>query len=381
MTSQTIAILLHDFNAGGTEATALRLAGEWHRAGRRVVVIAGAADGPMRDRVPAGVEVRLLSPPVPRSALSRLRLGEAMVPELRAVAPDLAYITGNYHLWIAPAIRRALPGLPLVAKISNPLLPDLPAPLLPAARRVLRRLTDAIDLFVAMSPELAARDRLLLPGRPIHVAPEPNLPRDHAPLPRTAPQEPPLLLAIGRMEAQKDMALALRSVAAARATRPVRLTILGDGPERPALERLARRLGIAAAVTMPGFVHDVPARLASASALLLTSRYEGFPAVAVEALAADVPVVATDCSPALRSLLATPAHGEVVAGRDPAGIAAAIERALALPFASGGIRAATVAGCTAPAAAARYLALFDLAVSLRRAGGTAQNPAAAPCVA
>lgn len=365
MTLKSIALLLHDLNAGGTEATALRLADEWIAAGHRVTIIAGADNGPMRARIPAGATVHVLNPPVPRSALSRLRLGRAIVPVLRAVAPDVAYITGNYHLWIAPAIRRALPDLPLVAKISNPLLPDLPPGLRGAGQRSLALLTDAVDLFVAMSPELADQAQRLLPGRPIRVAPEPNIPRDHRPAPRTGATEPPTILAIGRLEAQKDMALTLRAFAALRKARSARLTILGEGPERKRLEPLAKRLGIADDVEMPGFVADVPERLARASLLLMTSRYEGFPAVPVEALAADVPVVATDCTPVLHGLLTTPLHGQVVPDRHPATLAAAIDSTLDLPFRTDGIRAAAALPYGAPASADAYLAIFDEAIRRR----------------
>lgn len=366
MSTKAIAIVLHDFNAGGTEATAFRLAAQWIALGHRVTIVAGADRGAMRDRVPADADVRILSPQVPRSATSRLRLGAAMAPVLREVAPDLAYITGNFHFWLAPALRGALPHLPIVAKISNPLLPALPAPLAGPARALLRRLTDPIDLFVAMSPELAERDHALLADRPIRVAPEPNIAPGHIPLPRVAPPDPPHILAIGRMERQKNLSLALRAFAELRRTSPARLTVLGDGPQRARLEALAQRLGITGDVTMPGFVADVPAYLARASLLLMTSRYEGFPAVPVEALAADVPVVATDCSPVLRGLLPTPLHGTIAAQATPAALAAAMHATLAQPFSSGGARPHIVADYTAAASARRYLEIFDEAIALHR---------------
>ena len=83
VTTKAIAILLHDFNAGGTEATAFRLAAAWIAQGHRVTIVAGAERGAMRDRVPAGADVRILSPEVPRSATSRLRLGAPMAAVLR----------------------------------------------------------------------------------------------------------------------------------------------------------------------------------------------------------------------------------------------------------------------------------------------------------
>jgi glycosyltransferase involved in cell wall biosynthesis len=359
VTIRTIAILLHDFNAGGTEATALRLAEEWLRAGRRVVIVAGAADGAMRDRVPDGAIVRILKPPVPRSRFSRLRLGAAMAPVVGDAGANVVYVPGNFHFPLARGIRRSLPEVPIVAKISNPLLPDLSRPLAAPARAVLRAMTLGIDMFVAMSPALAARDAPLLPGRPIRVAPEPNLPRDHRPCPRpAAAPAPPTILAIGRMEPQKNLSLAIRAFSALRRRQPARLTILGDGSERGVLEALARTLGVADDVTMPGFVSDVPERLASASLLLVTSRYEGFPAVTVEALAADVPVISTDCSPAQHALLATPTHGIVVDRATPEALADAMTHVLAMPFRSD-VRATSVAAYAAPASAARYLSIFE----------------------
>jgi glycogen(starch) synthase len=74
-----------------------------------------------------------------------------------------------------------------------------------------------------------------------------------------------------------------------------RLTLAGDGPERPALERLASELGVADAVDFPGWVHpDRVAPLMAASTLvLIPSRWEALPLVALEAQAAGRPVVAS----------------------------------------------------------------------------------------
>ena len=60
MTAAHILITIHDFSAGGTENIAFRLAREWLAAGRKVSILAGAADGPMQARVPEGAEVHIL---------------------------------------------------------------------------------------------------------------------------------------------------------------------------------------------------------------------------------------------------------------------------------------------------------------------------------
>lgn len=367
MIKQHICIVLHDFNAGGTEAIALRLAGEWLRQGRAVSLVVGAGDGPMRARVPQGARVVVLDPPIPRSALSRLRLGEAMVPALRALAPDVVFLPGNYHFVLAHALRRHFPALPILAKVSNPLLPPLPPPIRRIAVALTRWLLAPIDALVFMSAELLAADRGVIGAIPATVVPEPNLPDDYAPLPRSGPLSPPLILAIGRLEPQKNLALAIRAFARLVARRPARLVILGEGRERAKLEALVRKLGLEGRVEMPGFVPDGATRLSQASLLLMTSRYEGFPAVLVEALAADVPVVSTNCSPAQKALIANPMHGVVVDRASPDRLADAMEEVLAQPFSSAfdsgiietGGRAAGLDGHAASASAAAYLALFD----------------------
>jgi len=360
MTARHILIPFHDFNRGGTERVALTLAREWLDAGRQVTILCGWRGGGTIDQADPRIAIVELDPPIRRSAFSRLALGPAMAARAHALAPDAIYIPGNFHFILAHALRRALPRVPIVAKISNPLLPPLPWPLSALGRVALRAYVRPVDCLVSMAPELAEAERATLGDKPVEVIAEPNLaagtraPERQPP----APGEPPLILAIGRLEPQKHMALALRAFARLRSHRPARLAILGEGHQRPALERLAQQLGIAGDVEMPGYTTDLPQRLARASALLLSSRYEGYPAVVVEALAADVPVVATDCTPALASLLSDPLRGAVTR-HDPQALAAALEGVLALPFATHGARAGPVAHHDAAASARAYLALFD----------------------
>ncbi|MEJ8629587.1 glycosyltransferase [Sphingomonas sp. I4] len=105
------------------------------------------------------------------------------------------------------------------------------------------------------------------------------------------------------------------------------LTLFGDGPERGTLEALAMQLGIADRVVFRGYVTNPAALLAQYDTLLLSSHYEGVPAVILEGLAANIGIVATDCSRSMAALLQQGRLGTLVPVGDEAGFAAAIAAA------------------------------------------------------
>ena len=102
-------------------------------------------------------------------------------------------------------------------------------------------------------------------------------------------------LFIGRLEPEKHPCLTLDAVAAARtAGHDIGLTIVGVGSELEFLKKKARELGIESRTEFMGKQNDVGRFLAKADVVLVPSRYEGYGLVIVEALAAGVPVIATD---------------------------------------------------------------------------------------
>lgn len=372
MAAQHILIPIHDFNSGGTEAIAFRLAGLWLERGCRVSVLAGDSAGSMRARVPAGADVIVLDPPIARSTLSRLRLGDAMATATREISPDLIFIIGNFHFIVAHALRKALPAVPIVAKISNPLLPaGLPGPIArgPGAT-ILRRYLAPIDAATAMSHGLAAEFATLVPGIPVHVIADPNVPdavRIPAMRDRRLAKGPIELLLVGRFEPQKDIALALRTLAELRKHGAARLTILGEGRLRQRMEALARSLGLTGAVEMPGFSDDVPGALARADVLLISSRFEGVPGIAAEALAGALPIVSTDCSHFLRETVTDPRLGRLVAERSPEALAAAILAQMKEPPAPDELLQRATAPSRFARAAEAYLDVFARIRSSRSA--------------
>jgi hypothetical protein len=99
-----ILICFHDFNRGGTERIAIGMAKRWADQGRRVTILCGARMGGLEDTLDPRIEVVELSPPLPRSLTSRLRLGPAMAPYVERLAPDVIFLPGNFHFPLVPAL-------------------------------------------------------------------------------------------------------------------------------------------------------------------------------------------------------------------------------------------------------------------------------------
>ena len=128
----------------------------------------------------------------------------------------------------------------------------------------------------------------------------------------------------GRLTAQKALGDTLDAVARVPGAT---LVILGDGPERPALERRAAELGVPERVRFlgAGTRDDVIALFRAADAALVTSAWENLPHTLLEALAAGTPVIATRVG-GIPEVVRDGENGLLVPPRDVAGIAAAIER-------------------------------------------------------
>ncbi|MCS7240864.1 MAG: glycosyltransferase [Candidatus Bipolaricaulota bacterium] len=135
-------------------------------------------------------------------------------------------------------------------------------------------------------------------------------------------------LSVGRLEPQKDHHTLLRAFALLGAYEAT-LIIVGEGRLRHELEELANSLGLDDRVRFLGRRQDIPALMNAADAFVLSSVWEGFPLVLVEALACGLPVVATD-SGGPRELLDEERVGYLVQPKDPTALAQAMRLVMEL---------------------------------------------------
>jgi glycosyltransferase involved in cell wall biosynthesis len=204
----------------------------------------------------------------------------------------------------------------------------------------LKRYLPRNDGIIAVSQGVAQHTATLigLPIERIQVAPQPSVtpeleqlavaPVEH---PWFAPDQPPVILGVGRLTPQKDFASLIRAFAKLRATRPCRLVILGEGELRNALTELATSLGVADDFALPGFVTNPYAYMAKAGLFVLSSAFEGSPNVLIEALGVGAPLVATDCPYGPREILEGGRHGPLVPVGDVDALTAAMKETLDNP--------------------------------------------------
>ncbi|MEZ4266465.1 MAG: glycosyltransferase [Myxococcota bacterium] len=260
------------------------------------------------------------------------RLDPRAILTLRAAvaarAPDLVHVHGYRALFYALAAGGAAP---LVATHHGVTSHD-------ARVRAYERLTYALYRLPrvrrVLAVSAAGHDELRAHGVPhARLARVPNFLALDAPIPAqrapsAGPSATPIsLLFLGRLSPEKGLDLLLAALALPAAP-PARLDVVGDGPERAALERTAAAAGLSARATFHGFQSDVAPFLAAADALVMPSRREGLPMALIEAVAAARPVVATAVG-GIPELVTPGDNGELAPPDDAPALAAALARLVA----------------------------------------------------
>ncbi len=136
--------------------------------------------------------------------------------------------------------------------------------------------------------------------------------------------QPPVVLAVGRLTFAKNFGFLIRAFHELQEIYPSRLLILGEGEERPALEKLAIDLQVDHCVSLPGNLANPFPYMSKSAVFVLSSRYEGSPNVLVEAMACGCPVVSVNSPGGIAEILHGGDYGHLVEPGDPHKLAEAM---------------------------------------------------------
>lgn len=330
--TRRVALFLYSLDGGGAERVMANLACSFVKQGLKVDLVLIKAQGPYLAQIPPEVRVvELKAPRVPASLPHLVRYLRQEQPtallsamhyanEVALWAKRLSRVSTRVVVCEHNALsqyarntsRTAERWTPLWAKLFYPWADGIVA----VSQGVAKDLAQVTNLPLeriqviynpVVTPELAERAKE---------------PVDH---PWFAPGQPPVVMGVGRLVGQKDFSTLIRAFAQVHQLQPARLMILGgNAGSRPTLEALVRELGLESDVAMPGFVDNPYAYLAQAKVFALSSRWEGFGNVIVEALAVGTPVVSTNCESGPAEILDHGKYGLLTPVGDSKALAEAI---------------------------------------------------------
>ncbi|WP_445146213.1 glycosyltransferase [Dyella sp. Tek66A03] len=356
-----ILLVLPSLERGGGERVLLQLAGSFLAAGREVHVVALLGGGPLRALVPDAVTLHELidAGGAPKGPTLAWRAFPKLVSLIRMVKPHavLSTMTGT-NLLVVLACLRARIHMRLVLREAASLVNTKSV----LKRQAMRWLYRCADGLVAVSAGVAqdlrglglSDDRIHVIRNPVDVEQLRYLAGKGRPL--SSHGDEPYVVSLGRLAEQKDHPTLLHAYAASALRASHRLVIVGGGDWHGRLKHLADELGLADRVLFTGAMDNPYRVLADAELHVLSSRWEGYPNVLLEALALGVPVVSTDCPHGPREILNDGRHGRLVPVADAATLARAMDEELKQP--SSGVEA-VLAAHRPQVVASRYLTLLD----------------------
>lgn len=314
-----IAVYIHSMTGGGAERVQALVASGFARRGYAVDLVLNRAEGPHMAFV--APEVRVIS-----LDCSTAGAGPRLVAYLREVRPA-CLISALQHNNLNAAVAARLTGTPFAATVHgvmsvhrwNLRTSGVIGTVAQAAAPLIYRLADAVGVVSeAVGHDIAYSakrpDKFHVLHNPVdteHFSPKPR-PGDAGTARFNDDDGSPLVLGVGRFDRAKHFDMLIEAVAAMQGDQAVQLVLLGDGPDRGRLERLAADLGIAGRVHMPGFVADPAPWYRRAAAHAVASECEGFGNTIVESLATGTPVVIARCLGAPEDLLGHGRYGTIV---------------------------------------------------------------------
>lgn len=339
MLEDKVSVFAPSLVGGGAERVLVTLANAFAMRGYNVDLVLATAVGPYLEDVSSSVRMidlragRIMRAIIPLARYLRREQPDAMLSALghanvaaiiaKIISRSSTRLVVSEHTTVSPGggggqtfiarvnwllMRLLYPGADGICTVSKAASKGL-------ARSINMRLEDVQTIYNPFDLALIARQAAQ--------------PLDDAWL---GENDVPVLLAAGRLNDEKDYPTLIRAFSQLRERRKARLLILGEGPLRAELERLAQNYGLTDDdLRMPGFARNPYAYMARCSVFVLSSRREGLPTVLIEAMTCGAPVVSTNCPSGPDEILEGGRWGQLVPVGDVAGLARALEFVLDVP--------------------------------------------------
>lgn len=327
---EDIALILGSLDGGGIQKAAIRLMQEFLSKNIKTTLIAVNSDGVMKKDIPIGCTFVDLGQGRVRFSLVKL------VRYLKHNKPEVV-ISSQTHLNVLMILARIFAGYPkkLIVRehivFNQEIFRDrrITEKIRPVLIRLFYPFADKVVVVSADSANSIYRySRLNYEIAVIQNGLDTDLVHKDASQPIVhrwlEDKNLKVVIGIGRLVTQKSFADLLKAFSLLEGIYNYRLIVLGTGPELEKLRSLSVKLHIQEIVDFPGFVENPFPFLARADVFVLSSKWEGFANVVIEALACGVPVVATNCPGGPSDLLINQSFGRIVSVGDVAAISSAI---------------------------------------------------------
>lgn len=345
--SRTVCLVIASLRAGGAERVMMMLAEGLSARGWDVVVITLDTAASDFYPVPAGVRRQALGVMKPSRSLfeaARSNLQRVLVLR-RAICQECPTMSITFVDQTNVLTLLATVGLPFPMIVSERIDPRAHDPGL--MWRVLRRLTyRRASSIVMQTPGVVPWARSIAGNADVAVIPNPVAVSDTGATPLARKQR---IVGVGRLVAHKGFDVLIDAFARIALHHPDwELMIVGDGPLLGDLRTRVANAGLAGRVTFTGNRTDVHHLVSESEIFVLSSRYEGFPNVLVEAMSLGCAVIASACPSGPTDIVSDGVDGILVAVEDVAALASQLHRLITSPNERAALQR------NAPAVRARY---------------------------
>lgn len=319
MKFKSIAIFLPSLSGGGAEHMMLILANEFSKMGYSVELVLAKYEGPYLNKVNPNVKIvnlkskRVISSLIPLIRYLKTRKPEVLLSALNhanIIAIIAKFISGSKTNVVISERNNLSTVINNNKNLANSILVLLMKffyPLAHATIAISHGVADDLSKTIGIK-----KDKISVVYNPAVTDDIREKSLENISHPWFEKNSPPVIIAVGRLTPQKDFQTLIKAFSIIRKEKKCKLVILGEGESRGDLEKLISQHMLNEDIALPGFVENPLPWMRNSSVFVMSSAWEGFGNVLVEAMACGTAVVSTDCPSGPNEILENGKWGRLV---------------------------------------------------------------------